>query len=435
VVFTTRRDLRARGRTTAPALLLAEAVERLRVRAIVRARSVDQAARALANIDSLLERARSYGVRGFAQFARDLDREWSSGAGQNEGMVEADGRSIEIVTVHSAKGLEWPVVIPINRVSQPRRPEKFVYRRTDETLHWALGSVTPPSLKGALQGEISEKRNEDLRLLYVACTRAMELLVIPAFPWSDDASWAKLLDFKLDRIPELNLKHLPRRGFSAQASVENEQSADLFAAERTRLEEAYRRIRWIRPSDGDPDVAPVQLLTSTGEDEPLQQVAAVEGGRTRGVLLHKLMEELLTGELDDSLAVVKSRASFLLEQLTSASHAGTRPDAEEMAGTALRTLSLAELQPFRGALRAEVPIYGTSPANQQGLIAGRADAVARAKDGSLVVFDWKSDVAPNETDRSAYRRQLGQYIHVIGAQRGAVVYMTSGRLDWIAATH
>ena len=171
-------------------------------------------------------------------------------------MVDADGRSIEIVTVHSAKGLEWPVVIPINRVSQPRRPEKFVYRRTDETLHWALGSVTPPSLKGALQDEISEKRNEDLRLLYVACTRAMELLVIPAFTWCDDASWAKLLDFRLDQVPELNLKHLPRRGFNAQASVENQQSADLFAAEQTRLETAYRRIRWIRPSDGDPDVVP-----------------------------------------------------------------------------------------------------------------------------------------------------------------------------------
>ena len=147
------------------------------------------------------------------------------------------------------------------------------------------------------------------------------------------------------------------------------------------------------------------------------------------------MEELSTGELDDSLDAVKSRASFLLEQLTAASHAAARPDAEEMAGTALRTMRLPELQPFRGALTTEVPIYGASPTNKQGLIAGRADAVARAKDGSLVVFDWKSDVAPKESDRSAYRRQLGQYLHVVGAQRGAVVYMTSGRLDWIAATH
>ena len=51
-VLTILRDLRARLRSTAPALLLAEAVERLRVRAIVRARSADQAVRALANIDA-----------------------------------------------------------------------------------------------------------------------------------------------------------------------------------------------------------------------------------------------------------------------------------------------------------------------------------------------------------------------------------------------
>jgi CRISPR-associated exonuclease Cas4 len=135
-VLTILRELRRRARSTTPALLLAEAIERLRVRAIVAARSVDQAARALANIDGLLERARSYGVRGFAQFARDLDNDWSSGSAYTEGVVEANGQSIEIVTVHSSKGLEWPVVIPINRASMPPRTEPFVYRRCDESLHW-----------------------------------------------------------------------------------------------------------------------------------------------------------------------------------------------------------------------------------------------------------------------------------------------------------
>ena len=56
-----------------------------------------------------------------------------------------------------------------------------------------------------------------------------------------------------------------------------------------------------------------------------------------------------------------------------------------------------------------------------------------AVDGDLVVFDWKSDVAPSGRNRVAYREQLGQYLHVLGAQRGAIVYMTSGRIDWITA--
>jgi CRISPR-associated exonuclease Cas4 len=68
-----------------------------------------------------------------------------------------------------------------------------------------------------------------------------------------------------------------------------------------------------------------------------------------------------------------------------------------------------------------------------GMVAGRADEVARADKGDLVVFDWKSDVAPSETTRLGYREQLGQYLHVLSAQRGAVVYMTSGRVEWITA--
>ena len=93
----------------------------------------------------------------------------------------------------------------------PRPPEPFVYRRSDESLHWALGQVTPPTLESALQGENQEKRDENLRLLYVACTRAMELLVIPNFSWCDEKSWAKQLDFGLGDIPELDVSKLQAR--------------------------------------------------------------------------------------------------------------------------------------------------------------------------------------------------------------------------------
>ena len=431
-VLSILRDLRRRVHGTTPALLLTEAVERLRARAIVTARSPDQAVRSLANIDGLLERARAYGVRGLAQFASDIDEEWSSGSGHPEGMVEADGQSIEIVTVHSSKGLEWPVVIPINRASMPRRAETFVYRRRDESLHWALGQVVAPSLEDALRAENIEKQNENLRLLYVACTRAMELLIVPDFTWSNDASWAKLLDFKLNEVPELNVGRLPRATVAVPTGIENRQSAEMFAAEQWRLEAASPAIRWIRPSDGDPDVVPIQIPSGPGEDEPVQPSPSIEGGRMRGVLLHKLMEELVTGELEESLHDVTSRAKLLLDQLVGPRFPGDPPDAEELATAALRTLKLPEIKPYRNTLTAEVPIYGAAPTRPNQLIAGRADAVAQSEDGDTVVFDWKSDVAPKRAERSAYRQQLGQYLHVIGARRGAVVYMTSGQVDWVS---
>jgi CRISPR-associated exonuclease Cas4 len=425
------RELRRRVRSTSPALLLAEAIERLRVRAIVAARSVDQAARALANIDGLLERARSYRVRGFTQFARDLDDDWSSGAGSTEGMVEADGQSIEIVTVHSSKGLEWPVVIPINRGSMPRRAEPFVYRRSDDSLHWALGQVTPPTLEGALQGENEEKHNENVRLLYVACTRAMELLIIPDFTWSNDASWVRQLDFKLVHIPELKVNHLQRCNLAAPTLIENQQTGEVFAGEQSCLERAFQRIRWIQPSDGDPDIVPIQLPPSLGDDEPLQASSAINGSRMRGVILHKLMEELLTEELEGTSHTVKERARSLCDQLAPTVAQGASPEPEELASTALRTLALLELKPFRDRLVPEVPIFGLSSTGIHELIAGRADAVAWAEDGGKVAFDWKSDVAPSDADRTAYAHQLGHYLHVLGAKRGGVVYMTSGHIDWV----
>lgn len=425
------RDLRRRVRTTTPAVLLAEAFERLRIRAIVATRSADQAARALANLDGLIERARSYGVRGFARFAEDLDWDWSNGIGVAEGMVEADGQSIEIVTVHSSKGLEWPVVIPINRASMPRRSEPFVYRRVDETLHWALGHITPPSLEGAIEGENQERRNESLRLLYVACTRAMELLIIPDFTWSNDSSWAKLLDFNLADIPELKLLKSPR-GSSAQPDlIENHQTPDVFAAEQARLRDADQPVKWIRPSDDDPEITPIQFANSLADD-PLETPVEIEGSRARGLLMHKLMEELVTGELASLVGDVTERAALLSDQLFGGSPTPTNPpDPSELAATAIRTLSLPELQPFRSTLIAEVPIYAEAPARANAYISGRADAMALAADGSKVVFDWKSDVDPDNEARSAYRQQLGQYLLATGSKRGAIVYMSTGHIDWI----
>jgi CRISPR-associated exonuclease Cas4 len=64
-------------------------------------------------------------------------------------------------------------------------------------------------------------------------------------------------------------------------------------------------------------------------------------------------------------------------------------------------------------------------------VSGRADAV-RYRDGrARIVFDWKSDVAPEPATRAAYAHQLSIYVDVLGAERGAVIYMTTGQIDWV----
>jgi CRISPR-associated exonuclease Cas4 len=424
-------DLRRRVRSTAPALLLGEAIERLRVRAILMTRSPDQASRALANVDVLLEKARAYGVRGFRQFARDLDGEWSRRLSHDEGVVDADDYSIKIVTIHSSKGLEWPVVIPINTASGARPPEQFVHRRSDDTLHWVLGDVVPPGLADAITTQAQEEAEERLRLLYVACTRAMELLVLPALSWSGNASWARTVDLQLDKVPELNITQLAKKPFARPVEAANPQTLAQFESEQSDVERAFGRLRWVRPSDGDPDLVSFEKPAAIAWDQPMEPVPVQGGGAARGIVLHKIMEELVTGEVEASASAIRQRSMLLVKQLFGAAAPERELDANELAETALRTWSLPELASNRPGLVAEVPVYGRLAGDGEPLVAGRADAVRYHAGRPHIVFDWKSDVDPNATAHAAYATQLAQYVHVLGAERGAVVYMTAGRVQWV----
>jgi len=429
--LTILRDLQRRVRSTAPALLLSEAVERLRVRAILLTRSPDQASRALANVDALLEKARAYGVRGFRQFARDIDEEWSSRSAHDEGVVDADEYSIKIVTIHSSKGLEWPVVIPINTASGARPPEQFVHRRSDDTLHWVLGDVVPPALADAMTTQAQEEAEERLRLLYVTCTRAMDLLVLPALSWSANASWARTVDLQLDRVAELNIADLAKKPLARPVESPNTQTRSQFEAEQSDIGHAFARIRWIRPSDADPDLVTFERPAAVAWDQPVEPVSVQGAGSTRGIVLHKIMEELITAEVEANVDAIRERSTLLVQQLYGAAAPESALDANELAETALRTWSLPELASNRAGLIAEVPVYGRLAEDGERLVAGRADAVHYAAGRPQIVFDWKSDVDPDAASRADYANQLGQYVHVLGAERGAVVYMTAGRIEWV----
>jgi CRISPR-associated exonuclease Cas4 len=143
----------------------------------------------------------------------------------------------------------------------------------------------------------------------------MDMLVLPDLTWKADRSWASQLDFRLDDVPELSLGHLRRKPFVPPRALPNGQNAQIFADEQSKLEEASRRIRWIRPSDDDADILPVTVEVFGDETDPREPAPSIVGGRLRGVVLHKLMEEFATGELAGAIDVVRLRAALLLDQL------------------------------------------------------------------------------------------------------------------------
>jgi CRISPR-associated exonuclease Cas4 len=228
--------------------------------------------------------------------------------------------------------------------------------------------------------------------------------VLPELSWADNAAWARAIDFQLGGVPELDLRHFAKKPLAQPEEATNRQSRDIFASEQANIERAFRRIHWIRPSEGDPDNILLAIPPASAWEE-IETTPQTEGSSLRGVMLHKLMEELLTDEVAPSLEALRARCKILIPQLRPVGQRAPHLDAEELAATAWRTYSLPELADNRDELVPEVPVYARLGGLRERLVSGRAD----------------------------YRQQLLQYVQALSAARGAVVYMTSGQIDWVDA--
>jgi len=388
----------------------------------------------VANVEAFLERSKPYDVKGLKAFVRDATRDWRDGAPHNEGRVDSDGDSIQIMTVHGAKGLEWPVVITINTASEFRRRDRFVHRASDDTLHWLVGDVVPPQLMAALAADDESVARERERLWYVACTRARDLLVVPEVGQAQQRSWARVLDLGCQQLPVIDLPRAGRPATTDEAVPANDQSPEVFGAERARIASAAVPLTWLRPSAQDADRSGVvEIAPADGLVDAPEVLLPVGGGRIRGLVLHKLMEEVLTGETAERLASLRARAQVLVGELAAMAGIDNQlPDAGEIASTVLRTFQLPEIAALRSQLVAEVPVYtmvkdGAKPI----ALAGRIDAMAIEEGKPRVVLDWKSDIAPTNEDIREHAVQLRNYLDATGASKGALVYMSAGRVRWL----
>jgi ATP-dependent helicase/nuclease subunit A len=152
---------------------------------------------ALANCQRLVDMARQFekSASSFRAFVEKLDRDAEHGEVDEAPIVEQGAEGVRVMTVHGAKGLEFPVVIladpkcPAVR-DEPSRHVDPIRRLWLET----LCGLSPIELLEAAAEELQRERAEAIRTSYVAVTRARDLLVAPVCGDGALSGWLDMLN-------------------------------------------------------------------------------------------------------------------------------------------------------------------------------------------------------------------------------------------------
>jgi len=162
--------------------------------------------RAMSNLAQLKELLQSKaqeirGIDGQLEWFRQAIKNAENNSESHQLRLESDAALVQIVTIHSSKGLEYPLVfMPFaNLPSGSRDSAPYIYFDGQQRLAGFDDTAKESKAKEALQ--------EDLRLLYVALTRASSYLFIGLYANSKAPSTPTALNYLL----ELNCKDLAQQ--------------------------------------------------------------------------------------------------------------------------------------------------------------------------------------------------------------------------------
>lgn len=438
---------------------------------------------ALANVLRVLDLARRFeaaGATSFRAFVHRLEREAEEGGAPEAPVVEEGAEGVRLMTVHRAKGLEFPVVILCDPFAPevPSRPLRWVDAEKKLWLSPLCGCAPIELLE---HGEIASRhdRAEATRLLYVAATRARELLVVPIVGDEPLDGWVAGLhpvlypetskrrhpgeaprcpplgeDTVLDRPAEAWERVVPLRpglhrgrvggepvvvfgpeplelGKEEAAGVRQQRvlAADkgaIASSEGERMHAAWQAARAETLARGAAPSLVVRSVTEAakGEDAeklpaagiPVASTDAPRAGRPRGKRFGILVHAVLsTVPLDAKTADVVSCA------FTQARIVGASDEEIEAARVAVEAaLAHPVMQRARAAsaVRRETPLLVTEADGS--IVEGVVDLAFREEQGERVrwiVVDFKTDAELGERE-AAYARQVALYARAIAAATG-----------------
>jgi ATP-dependent exoDNAse (exonuclease V) beta subunit len=165
---------------------------------------------ALANVLHVAELARQYELDGgisFRGFVDELRAEADTAQAAEAPILEEDSDGVRMMTVHKAKGLEFPVVILADLTCKLSRAEAGRWIDAERGIcALKLSGWAPMDLILHDAEESARERAEGERLAYVAATRARDVLVVPVI--GDDVFEGGWLD---PLMPAVHPPHAARR--------------------------------------------------------------------------------------------------------------------------------------------------------------------------------------------------------------------------------
>ena len=152
----------------------------------------------LANVLHVAELARRYEAEGgisFRGFIEELREQAADGQSGEAPILEEGSDGVRMMTVHKAKGLEFPVVIlaDITAKLRPSAASRYL-DPSSGTCAVRLAGCSPLDLIQHEAGELRRDEDEGVRLAYVAATRARDLLIVPAVGDQEREGWIEPLN-------------------------------------------------------------------------------------------------------------------------------------------------------------------------------------------------------------------------------------------------
>jgi ATP-dependent exoDNAse (exonuclease V) beta subunit len=361
-----------------------------------KARVIDPSGAVNGELERLLAQAAELGLEGAGPRAWLGKLLAGLEAGRPAGKPSED--AINLLTAHSAKGLEWPVVIPVGMWREIGKREETGLRLLppDETgvARVYFDSASLPVV--TRESRERERRRELVRLLYVTLTRARRTLVLPLGETAAESSFLALWG--------ADLAGLPRAGDAAWAVPAAAEPFEPELAE-VALDPAMAGVTFPRrllPHQlaHKPDVVRTALHESA-ENDP--SPAGREDPIEYGLWWHETMEFLPWRgegrELDDYLAA----------RLAVATKQGFAGRGEAELGLLRASDLWRELRMPGWRILSELSVV--APLGDAGWVDGVIDLVAQDESaGKLLVIDWKTNrLRAGEPEEALLQRLVDEY--------------------------